>query len=232
MNDLIEIISRLRNLNPWQELDWPDVVHAAAADLEAVKRERDEHAGLAQHHFRARLEAASALSRMKGALEPFATRADRYNGVPGILRISDCVELWQIQQNKGLQIDITVGDLRRAREAYEALSIPAERGEAGVTEAERFDRADWYWRVMDPDDSGDTPEQAIHRSMHGDLVVCEIASSFRGPTRFGFTAPVLDPDSDDTEFLHFATEQEALEAAKERAAALKAALLPDAEGGR
>lgn len=77
---------------------------------------------------------------------------------------------------------------------------------------------------MDPDDSGDTPEQAIHGAMIGDLIVCEIASSFNGPTRFGFIAPVLDEDSEETEFLHFATEQEAIGAAVERSAALKAAM--------
>ena len=90
------------------------------------------------------------------------------------------------------------------------------------TDAERFDRADWFWRVMDPDDSADTPAEAIHRGMIGDYCVCEIASSYTGPVRFGFTAPVLDPDSDDTEFLHFETQQEAIDAAKARAAALRA----------
>lgn len=83
-------------------------------------------------------------------------------------------------------------------------------------EAERFDKADWYYRTMDPDDSGDNPAEAIHRGMLGRFVVCEIASSFIGPTRYGFNAPVLDPESDDEEFLHFATELEAIEAAKAR----------------
>lgn len=80
----------------------------------------------------------------------------------------------------------------------------------------KFDRADWYWRTMDPDDSGDTPEDAIMRSMVGDFCVCEIASSYRGPTRYGFIAPVADPESDDTEFVHFATQDEAIAAANER----------------
>lgn len=90
------------------------------------------------------------------------------------------------------------------------------------TDAERFDRADWYWRAMDPDDCGDTPSEAIHRGMIGDFCVCEIASSYTGPVRYGFTAPVLDPESDDNEFLHFGTQQEAIDAAKERIAALSA----------
>ena len=94
--------------------------------------------------------------------------------------------------------------------------------DAAETDAERFDRADWFWRVIDPDDSADTPSEAIHRGMIGDYCVCKIASSYTGPVRFGFTAPVLDPDSDDTEFLHFETQQEAIDAAKARAAALRA----------
>lgn len=94
--------------------------------------------------------------------------------------------------------------------------------DAAETDAERFDRADWFWRVMDPDDSADTPAEAIHRGMIGDYCVCEIASSYTGPVRFGFNAPVLDPESDDTEFSHFATQQEAIDAAKARSAALRA----------
>ncbi len=84
-----------------------------------------------------------------------------------------------------------------------------------------FDQADWYWRVADPDDCGDSPEEAINRSMLGDFVVCKIASSFTGATRYGFVAPVLDPESDDTEFVHFATQAEALEAARVRALAAR-----------
>lgn len=84
--------------------------------------------------------------------------------------------------------------------------------------AAQFDSADWYWRTMDPDDCGDNPAEAINRGMVGLYCVCEIASSFTGPTRYGFLAPVLDPESDDEEFVHFGTQQEAMEAAKARAA--------------
>ena len=84
-----------------------------------------------------------------------------------------------------------------------------------------FDEADWYWRTMDPDDSGDSPNEALNRGMVGNFTVCEVASSFTGPTRYGFTAPVLDPESDDEEFLHFATQEEAMIAAGERLAAVK-----------
>ena len=89
--------------------------------------------------------------------------------------------------------------------------------EAG-DQAAAFDRADWFWRAMDPDDCGDSPEEAINRAMVGRFCVCEIASSYSGPTRYGFIAPVLDPESDDEEFVHFATQQEAIDAAKARAA--------------
>ena len=91
---------------------------------------------------------------------------------------------------------------------------------AGVMDpASAFNRADWFWRAMDPDDCGDSPEEAINRAMVGRFCVCEIASSYAGPTRYGFIAPVLDPESDDEEFIHFATQQEAIEEAKRRAAA-------------
>lgn len=73
------------------------------------------------------IEAAAEIDRLRReleearkALEPFAKRADRYNDIPGILRIHDDVELWQVQKNKGLEVDITVGDLRTARAALRA----------------------------------------------------------------------------------------------------------------
>lgn len=83
-------------------------------------------------------------------------------------------------------------------------------------DAAQFDSADFYWRTMDPDDSGDYPQEAINRAGLGPYCIAEIASSFTGPRRFGFIAPVLELDSDEEEFLHFATEAEALDAAKLR----------------
>lgn len=91
-----------------------------------------------------------------------------------------------------------------------------------IDPAEAFKNADWFWRTMDPDDCGETPEEAINRAMVGRFCVCEIASSYAGPTRYGFIAPVLDPESDDEEFVHFATQQEAIDAAKTRAAITEA----------
>lgn len=87
-------------------------------------------------------------------------------------------------------------------------------------ETKAFDNADWFWRTMDPDDCGDNPAEAINRGMVGNFCVCEIASSYVGPIRYGFTAPVLDAESDDEEFVHFATQEEAIKAAKERSSAL------------
>lgn len=55
------------------------------------------------------------------ALEPFANKAEAYNDIPGILRIHDDVELWQVSKNKGMEVDLTVGDLRQARTALAAL---------------------------------------------------------------------------------------------------------------
>jgi hypothetical protein len=88
--------------------------------------------------------------------------------------------------------------------------------------ATRFDEADFFWRTMDPDDSGDYPQDAINRAGLGPYCVAEIASSFIGPKRFGFIAPVLDIHSDEEEFLHFETQAEALEAAKARREAIDA----------
>lgn len=60
------------------------------------------------------------------ALRPFAEKADRYNEIPGLIRFNDNVELWQVAGNRGMEIDITVGDLRRAREACSALSAQTQ----------------------------------------------------------------------------------------------------------
>ena len=94
------------------------------------------------------------------------------------------------------------------------------RPSVSVAEADQFDRADWFWRDLDPDDSGDCPGNALQ--FHPELTVSLIHSSYRGPSRWVFRAEVLDPDSNDTEVLHFDTRDEAMAAAQERAAALRA----------
>jgi len=103
-----------------------------------------------------------------------------------------------------------------------AIDVQPAPRDAQIDEATAFDRADWYWRTMDPDDCGVSPAEAVNRGMVGQFCVCEVASSYEGPTRYGFIAPVLDLESDDEEFLHFASQQEAIDAANERRAALAA----------
>ena len=123
------------------------------------------------------------------------------------------------------QARIAVLEAEIVRLSQPAPVEPVARPRAAQTppedEATKFDRADWYWRTMDPDDCGDSPEEAINRAMVGQFCVCEIASSYNGPIRYGFIAPVLEVDSDDEEFLHFATQDEAVAAAKTRAALAK-----------
>jgi hypothetical protein len=113
--------------------------------------------------------------------------------------------------------------IRAAIRALSTLSPIAAAAEImrGVKrdEDDAFNKADWFWRTMDPDDCGDSPHEAVNRAMLGMFCVCEIASSYRGPTRYGFIAPVLDSESDDEEFVHFATHEEAMQAAKARALA-------------
>lgn len=130
-------------------------------------------------------------------------------------RISDDITAHEITRN---------GKMKRVQNMRDALVVLDEvvrlRKEVAKKRATEFDQADWFWRARDPDDSGYSPEEAISRSMLGEFVVCEICSSFTGPTRFGFVAPVHDPESDDEEFVHFGTEEEAIKAAKQRRTAL------------
>lgn len=128
-------------------------------------------------------------------------------GGPG-RRLADVVT--DLVETIGKRVNQAVDDLAAARAELE--TVKAER------DALSFEGADWFYRTMDPDDCGDSPEEAINRGMVGRFCVCEIASSYAGPTRYGFIAPVLDPESDGEEFIHFATQQEAIDAAKARAA--------------
>lgn len=70
------------------------------------------------------------ISALKAALKPFADKADAYDDIPGLLRIDESVELWQISKNKGMQVDFTVADLRRARTAL--ASAPPSSGFVAV----------------------------------------------------------------------------------------------------
>lgn len=113
----------------------------------------------------------------------------------------------------------TVSLTKTKHHTYPLYAHPPQPRET-VAEADQFDRADWFWRDLDPDDSGDCPGNALQ--FHPDLTVSLIHSSYRGPCRWVFRAEVLDPDSNDTEVLHFDKRDEAMAAAQERAAALHA----------
>lgn len=66
----------------------------------------------------------STAGSVREALEPFAREADVFNDIPGIIKTHDNVELWQPGGDR--RTKLTVGDLRRARVAYAALSAPVE----------------------------------------------------------------------------------------------------------
>lgn len=119
----------------------------------------------------------------------------------------------------GHSLDIEIRCMTDADAAAALARIKAEAVKEALSD---FSKADWFWRDLDPDDSGDTPDEAINRGMVGRFAVCHIRSSFTGPDRFCFIAPVLDPESDDEECLCFATQEEAIAAAKERRTILAA----------
>lgn len=75
-----------------------------------------------------------------------------------------------------------------------------------------FDDADWFYRDIDPDDSGDTAYEAIVNQP--EYSVHLIHSSYRGDSRYAFRAPT--PNQNDDEALHFATETEAISEAHKR----------------
>ena len=112
--------------------------------------------------------------------------------------------------------------IRAMTDADARAALDRIKAEAVKEALSDFAKADWFWRDLDPDDCGDTPEEAINFGMIGQFTVCHIRSSFTGPDRFCFIAPVLDPESDEEECLCFATQEEAIAAAKERRTILAA----------
>jgi hypothetical protein len=106
----------------------------------------------------------------------------------------------------------TIKDILDALEADEARVKELEEAMKPKTTAEAFDHADWYWSVHDPDDSDTNPYNICHQM--GEYIVREIASSYSGPTRFAFIAPV--DGSDDAEIFHFETREKAVEDARAR----------------
>lgn len=68
---------------------------------------------------------------------------------------------------------------------------------------------DWFWCVIDPDESGDSAYQAMH-GYRPRLVPIELGTSFAGPTMWGVMAPPLPDADDDGETAHtFSTREEA-----------------------
>jgi hypothetical protein len=99
--------------------------------------------------------------------------------------------------------------------------FPAMKGALEAAEAVRVKaEPDWYWRQIDPDDAGDSINEALR--FVGEGVVCHLGSSYVGPSFFAAMVPVLDLESDDTEEITADTEDECVRLVKERYAALKA----------
>lgn len=93
------------------------------------------------------------------------------------------------------------------------------RNTLGAVLNEHTAEPNWWYRDLDPDEYGYSPHAALR--WMPDYCVALLHSSHRGPTKFAFRAPAIgDPDED--EVLLFDTEAEALAAAEERRAALKA----------
>lgn len=79
---------------------------------------------------------------------------------------------------------------------------------------------DWFWRDLDPDDSGDSTHEALRFVPSG--TVCCISSSYIGPTFFAARVPVLDRESDDEEVLQANTQENCILLVRERLKALDA----------
>lgn len=92
-------------------------------------------------------------------LEPFASRADRYNDSKAVV-IRDCVELWQIARNEGMRVDLTVGQLRAARDLYERLSsIDPKPVDVAAVRRQAFEEAAKEQLIKDADWLGDYAHQ-------------------------------------------------------------------------
>lgn len=103
-----------------------------------------------------------------------------------------------------------------AEGAATIAQLRAEAALAKVREAE----PDYWYRNYDPDESGDSPYNAL--TDVPDLCVCLLHSSYVGPSKYAFRAQTLSMNDDDDEVLLFDTEDEALAAANQRAQDLKA----------
>jgi hypothetical protein len=119
-------------------------------------------------------------------------------------------------------------DLRYADKSHdEAMRAALEASEAarGKPHAKLGD-GDWFWRELDPDDSGDSVHEAL--SFVPDFVVCHIGSSYNAASFFAARVPTISQDDDDTEEIIAETEQECIRLVAERKALLDAR--PPAKG--
>ncbi|MBX8803369.1 hypothetical protein HBA92_21845 [Ochrobactrum sp. MR28] len=135
--------------------------------------------------------------------------------------------LWHVLMEEKLND----GHYIKAFEFIEKLYSAAIRAISTEPAQGVFDDADWFYRDIDPDDSGDTAYEAIVNQPAYSVHL--VHSSFRGESRFVFRAPTLNQDDDEDETLNFATEEEAITASiarKEAIEALPAA--PTTEAGK
>jgi hypothetical protein len=68
--------------------------------------------------YRTLAEAASTITALRAALEPFAEAASHYDEIPGVCLTHGNVELWQ-QPTRIRDTRLEVDHLRAARKAYE-----------------------------------------------------------------------------------------------------------------
>jgi hypothetical protein len=126
------------------------------------------------------------------------------------------LKVWLLKNDLDMKMPAGMIDPEEAADEIDRLRAEVERLKSDRASAE----PDWFWRDLDPDDSGDTVEQALRHMPQG--VVCHIHSSYIGPSFFAATVPVLDADSDDQEHIRADTEEECR-------ALVRAALTPSQE---
>jgi hypothetical protein len=112
------------------------------------------------------------------------------------------LKVWLLKNDLDMKMPAGMIDPEEAADEIDRLRAEVERLKSDRASAE----PDWFWRDLDPDDSGDTVEEALRHMPQG--VVCHIRSSYIGPSFFAATAPVLDADSDDQEYIRADTEEE------------------------
>lgn len=70
----------------------------------------------------------SSRDSLRDTLEPFAKEADAWDDIPGVIKTHNDVEIWQ---NPNRRAKISVGDLRRARDALKSAPFTRKDGTTG-----------------------------------------------------------------------------------------------------